>query len=125
MVNDYAHHPTEIKAVYDSLNLKYPNKKIIAVYQPHTFSRTSTFLSAYVDALNLFDEVYVMSIFSSVREEEKEKWLLLESDLKFIQYDRSLIVKLLEEDDFVLVFMGAGDIDKEFEFFIEENAKIV
>lgn len=125
LVNDYAHHPTEIKAVYNSLNLKYPNKKMIAVYQPHTFSRTSIFLSAYVDALNLFDEVYVMSIFSSVREAEKDKWLLLESDSKFIKYDRSLTVKLLEEDDFVLVFMGAGDIDKEFEFFIEENAKIV
>ena len=119
VVNDYAHHPTEIKAVYDSLSNKYPEKKLVAIFQPHTYSRTSSFLPLYIDALNLFSEIYIMPIFSSVREEEKEKWLLLESDLRFKKYDRSIRNVLFENDNLVVVFMGAGDIDLEFEYFIE------
>lgn len=119
IVNDYAHHPTEIKAVYDSLSEKYPGMKMIAIFQPHTYSRTISFLYSYIEALNFFGDIYVMPIFSSVREEEKDKWLLLESDSRFKKYDRSIKIELLEKDNLVIVFMGAGDIDLEFEYFTQ------
>jgi UDP-N-acetylmuramate--alanine ligase len=117
-VNDYAHHPTEIKAIYNSLSLKYPDKKLIAVFQPHTFSRTDAFLNNYIESLRMFDEIYIMPIFSSVREEECNKWLLLDSDCEFKKYDRSIKNELLKTKNNVIAFIGAGDIDTEFYFFI-------
>ena len=117
-VNDYAHHPTEIKALYQSLSSKYPNKKLIAIYQPHTFSRTNAFLLGYISSLKLFDEVYVMPIFSSVREEDCDMWLLLNSDSSFLKYDRNLKETLKNTKNNVIAFIGAGDIDLEFYFFI-------
>lgn len=119
LINDYAHHPTEIKAVFNSLSSKYPNKELIAIFQPHTFSRTNAFLIQYVEALKLFDEVYIMPIFSSVRELENEKWLLLESDHVFKKYDRTIKNEIFTKNNALIAFMGAGDIDLEFDFFIE------
>ena len=121
LINDYAHHPTEIKAVYNSVKIKYPNKKYISIYQPHTFSRTNAFLENYIEALKLFDQVYIMPIFSSVREENFNEWILLEHCSSFSEYKRELKGKLLEEKDAVIVFMGAGDIDEEIHFFIQSN----
>lgn len=118
LVNDYAHHPTEIKAVFQTLSLKYPEKKKIAIYQPHTFSRTDAFLNQYITSLKLFDEVYVLPIFSSVRETDIDKFLLLNSDFTFLEYDKNIKHKLLNSENNVIAFIGAGDIDTEFYFFI-------
>lgn len=120
LVNDYAHHPTEIRSVYMALKDKYPTKKLIAVYQPHTFSRTDKFLSDYISALKLFDSVYIMPIFSSVRENEIDKWLLLNSDNSFLMYDRKIYESIFNGEN-VVVFMGAGDIDSEFNFFYNKK----
>ena len=51
LVDDYAHHPTEIQATIDSARQKYPNKEIVAVFQPHTFTRTQTFLDEFAESL--------------------------------------------------------------------------
>ena len=120
LVNDYAHHPTEIRAVYMALKDKYPTKKLIAIYQPHTFSRTDKFLNEYISALKLFDLVYVMPIFSSVRENEIDKWLLLNSDNSFLMYDRQIYESVFRGEN-VIAFMGAGDIDFEFNFFYDKK----
>lgn len=118
LVDDYAHHPTEIKAVFSFLKEKHPNRKLIAVFQPHTYTRTSSFLSEYIESLKLFDEVYVMPIFSSVRETEIDKWLLLNSDDSFKKYDRSVKLDEFLSAENVIAFMGAGDIDVEFNFLL-------
>jgi len=118
LVDDYAHHPTEIKAVFSFLKEKYPDRKLIAVFQPHTYTRTNCFLSEYIESLKLFDEVYVLPIFSSVRESEIDKWLLLNSDNSFKKYDRNLKIEEFLSSKNVIAFMGAGDIDVEFNFLL-------
>ena len=70
MVDDYAHHPTEVKTVIKAARQKYPDKKIIALFQPHTFSRTEAFTDDLAKALNLADEAYVLDIFPSREKQE-------------------------------------------------------
>ena len=116
LVDDYGHHPTEIKAVIVSLRIKYPEHKIVVVYQGHTYSRTITFFDNYVSALLEADEIYIMPIFSSVREEEFDEWALLRGSEKFRKYSKTCMEKLVESQNIVIAFIGAGDIDSEFIF---------
>ncbi len=62
IIDDYAHHPTEIKVTIESARQKYPDKKIVAVFKPHTFSRVKEFYQEFADSLNLADDAYVMDI---------------------------------------------------------------
>lgn len=68
IVDDYAHHPAEIKATIDGARQKYPEKEIIAVFQPHTFTRTIALMDEFAEALDLADHVYLCDIFGSARE---------------------------------------------------------
>ena len=117
LVNDYAHHPTEITAVLNALKNKYEGLKLVVIYQGHTHSRTKTFCSEYVEALNIADEVYIMPTFSSVREEDFDSWLLADAYPAFKRYSRDLKKVLLDRANLVIAFLGAGDIDSEFNFF--------
>ncbi|AZV44751.1 UDP-N-acetylmuramate--alanine ligase [Peribacillus asahii] len=114
LIDDYAHHPTEITATIDSARQKYPNREIVAVFQPHTFTRTQTFITQFADSLNLADKVYLCDIFGSARENQGK---LSIEDLQ----EKIPGAKLLEEDETsvlqqhensVILFMGAGDIQK-------------
>ncbi len=114
LIDDYAHHPTEIKATLQSAHLKYPERKVIAVFQPHTFSRTSAFLEDFANSLKLADKVYLCDIFGSAREDSGE---LTIGDLQILIPGAELInesnVNLLKQyKDAVVIFMGAGDIQK-------------
>lgn len=114
LIDDYAHHPTEIKATLQSAHLKYPERKVIAIFQPHTFSRTSAFLEDFANSLKLADKVYLCDIFGSVREDSGE---LTIGDLQILIPGAELInesnVNLLKQyKDAVVIFMGAGDIQK-------------
>src|SRR5699024_6196294 len=68
LIDDYAHHPIEITATIDSARKKYPGKEIIAIFQPHTYTRTKIFLQEFANSLNLADHVYLCDIFGSARE---------------------------------------------------------
>ena len=114
--DDYAHHPTEIKAFISSARSKYPNYKLIIVYQGHTHSRTSTFLSEYIESLKEADEVYIMPTFSSVREEECNFYELLENENGFKEYKTFSVEWLLDSSNLIIGFLGAGDIYNEFIF---------
>jgi UDP-N-acetylmuramate--alanine ligase len=122
LIDDYAHHPTEIKATLDSARQKYPDKEIIAVFQPHTFTRTQTFLTEFAESLSLADKVYLCEIFGSARENHGK---LSINDLKD-KIDNAEIIDehqtdpLLEHDNSVLIFMGAGDVQK-FQAAYEEK----
>ncbi|MFD2211188.1 UDP-N-acetylmuramate--L-alanine ligase [Virgibacillus halophilus] len=114
IIDDYAHHPREISATIESARKKYPNKNIVAIFQPHTFTRTKTFLQEFADSLNAADSVYLCDIFGSAREQSGQ---LTIDDLQK-RVDNSVILELdrteilSEHHDSVLIFMGAGDIQK-------------
>lgn len=118
IISDYAHHPTEIKAVYESLRLKYKNKRIVAIFEPHTISRLEAYLEDFKTALDLFDECYLYPIFNSVREtkeaeREKELFFYLNHSI----YDENVVNYLKMMNDIVLCFLGAGVIDKACESY--------
>ncbi len=123
LIDDYAHHPKEITATIDSARKKYPNKEVVAIFQPHTFTRTKTFLDEFAESLSLADHVYLCDIFGSAREEAGK---LTVNDLQqridgseVLQLDHTDV--LMEYDDAVLVFMGAGDIQKFQEAYEEKK----
>ncbi|UII55216.1 UDP-N-acetylmuramate--L-alanine ligase [Cytobacillus spongiae] len=114
LIDDYAHHPTEIKATIDAARQKFPNREIVAVFQPHTYTRTQTFLGEFAESLNLADQVYLCEIFGSARENHGK---LSIEDLQS-KIDGALVItedetsQLTKHEDAVIIFMGAGDIQK-------------
>lgn len=113
IVQDYAHHPTEIKSLYDSLNQKYENIPITVIFQPHTYSRTLALSSLFLSALSFFDEVYILPTFSSCREPFDSK---LQKQIDYLFKDFKCI-KAIEEITFsnekrIYVFLGAGEVYK-------------
>jgi len=114
LVDDYAHHPVEIKATINAARQKYPDKPIVAVFQPHTFTRTQTFLQEFGESLGEADKVYLCEIFGSARENHGK---LSIDDLKAKIHGAEILQEedtspLLHLDNSVLIFMGAGDIQK-------------
>ncbi len=114
LIDDYAHHPTEIKATIDAARQKYPGKEIVAVFQPHTFSRTHAFLGEFAESLNLADKTYLCEIFGSARENHGK---LSIEDLQEKIPESEIITEedmssLKSHDNSVIIFMGAGDIQK-------------
>jgi UDP-N-acetylmuramate--alanine ligase len=65
IIDDYAHHPTEIKAVIDAARQKYPSKEIIGVFLPHTFSRTKALYKQIAEVLNTIDKSYIFDVYPS------------------------------------------------------------
>ncbi|AUI71481.1 UDP-N-acetylmuramate--L-alanine ligase [Companilactobacillus alimentarius] len=115
IIDDYAHHPQEIKATIDAARQKYPDKKIIAVFQPHTYTRTLALMDDFAKSLDLADEVYLTNIFGSIREAHGD---ITSKDLgdkihkggKVLTLDN--MSPLLEYHNTVMIFMGAGDVQK-------------
>lgn len=114
LVDDYAHHPKEIEATIESAKKKYPYKPVVAIFQPHTFSRTKKFLNEFADSLKQADYVYLCDIFGSAREENGNLTIADLLDLidgaKLLELDETEVLK--KHQDGVLLFMGAGDIQK-------------
>lgn len=115
IIDDYAHHPAEIRATLDAARQKYPDREIVAVFQPHTFTRTVAMLSEFGEALDLADAVYLCEIFTSAREQNGEVTIedLLEKSQKAVEVVRQEDTSpLLKYKGQVIVFMGAGDVEK-------------
>lgn len=114
LIDDYAHHPTEITATIQSARQKYPDKEIVAVFQPHTFSRTAKFMDEFADSLGKADTIYLCEIFASAREAQGE--LTIQDLQQLIPSSRILseddISPLHQHKDAVFLFMGAGDVQK-------------
>ncbi|MGB5434445.1 MAG: UDP-N-acetylmuramate--L-alanine ligase [Maribacter sp.] len=117
-IDDYAHHPTEINAVFDAISEMYPNKKVLAVFQPHLFSRTRDFADAFAQSLSNFDSVVLLDIYPA-REEPiagiTSSWLLdkIINPRKKIVEKSNLLQEIKAQNPDVLVTMGAGDIGLE------------
>ncbi|PCI06180.1 MAG: UDP-N-acetylmuramate--L-alanine ligase [Flavobacteriaceae bacterium] len=115
LIDDYAHHPTEINAVADAVREMYPNKTIMAVFQPHLFSRTKDFSDDFAQALARFDHLLLLDIYPA-RELPMEgitsEWLLHKvcMESKKLVNKENLLAEIQKEAVDVLVMMGAGDI---------------
>ena len=114
-IDDYAHHPTEINAVHQAVRELYPGKKVLAVFQPHLFSRTRDFADDFAKSLSQFDEVFLMEIYPA-RELPMEgitsSWLLdkIDNKNKRLVQKPELISLLQSADAPVIVTIGAGDV---------------
>lgn len=121
IVDDYAHHPKEIHATLETARKKYNGREIVTVFQPHTFSRTEKFLNEFAEALSGSDKAYIVDIFGSARE---DAGALTSRDLVDLIPDAELLAegdieKLNSHDEAVIIFMGAGDIQKYEKRFTE------
>jgi UDP-N-acetylmuramate--alanine ligase len=114
-IDDYAHHPTEINAVHQAVRELYPDQKVLAIFQPHLFSRTKDFVDDFASSLSAFDEVLLLDIYPA-RELPMEgitsSWLLgkIENPNKKLVSKIELIPTILESNATVIVTIGAGDI---------------
>ncbi|KAA0957979.1 UDP-N-acetylmuramate--L-alanine ligase [Planococcus kocurii] len=119
LIDDYAHHPTEIRATLQSARQKYPERELIAIFQPHTFTRTQTFLQEFADCLAEADQVYLCDIFGSAR--EKVGTLKIQDLAEKIEGSHLLQLEevdlLAKHGNAVYLFMGAGDVTKFQEAF--------
>jgi UDP-N-acetylmuramate--alanine ligase len=115
LIDDYAHHPTEISAVESSVREMYPNESVLVVFQPHLFSRTRDFIDDFALELSKFDEVLLLDIYAA-REEPIEgvdsKWLLnkLTQKNKKLTQKNNLVKDIKNSSVKVVVMLGAGDI---------------
>jgi UDP-N-acetylmuramate--alanine ligase len=114
-IDDYAHHPTEINAVHQAVRELYPNEKVLAIFQPHLFSRTKDFADEFAKSLSQFDEILLLDIYPA-RELPMEgitsSWLLskIENLNKKLVSKTDVIPSILESDAKIIVTIGAGDI---------------
>ena len=115
LIDDYAHHPEEIKAVLNTISEFYRNKKNMVVFQPHLFSRTQDFMEEFAEVLNQFDEIVLMEIYPA-----REKPILgVTSDalLDLIKNQNKRKISkevfrttILNSDADLVLILGAGDI---------------
>ena len=130
IVDDYAHHPTEVKVTIKAARQKYPDKKVIAVFKPHTFSRVEEFQDEFVSALNLADKSYIMDI--NYDRENPEDYpninaYTIINNLENGDYiEKGMAEKLLEHDNSVILFMSSKEIyllEEEYKKLLEERDK--
>ncbi|PIV09780.1 hypothetical protein COS31_02830 [Candidatus Roizmanbacteria bacterium CG02_land_8_20_14_3_00_36_15] len=120
LFDDYAHHPTEIKASIKALRARFTDKRIIIIFQPHTYSRTMFLLKEFADSLSLADTAFILPIFSSAREKTTQFKISSQDiingrkNLSYVKSNVQLINqlnKVLRKGD-VIVTMGAGNVYK-------------
>uniref|UniRef100_UPI00374FF956 UDP-N-acetylmuramate--L-alanine ligase n=1 Tax=Flavobacterium sp. TaxID=239 RepID=UPI00374FF956 len=114
-IDDYAHHPTEINAIHNAVRELYPNQKVLAIFQPHLFSRTKDFANDFAESLSQFDEILLLDIYPARElpiEGITSQWLLdkIKNNNKKLVSKKLLIPSILESDATVIVTIGAGDI---------------
>ena len=122
IIDDYAHHPTEVKVTIKAARQKYPDKKVIAIFKPHTFSRVEEFKEEFAESLNLADKAYVMDI-NYDREDPNDypgvtPYTIIDLLDNGDYIERNDADKLLEFDNSVILFMSSKEI-----YFLEDNYK--
>ena len=115
-IDDYAHHPEELRAFISSVKEMYPTKKVTGIFQPHLFSRTRDFAAGFAQSLDLLDECILLDIYPAreVPIEGITSQMLLDkmkSKHKSLSSKKELINDLKNKKIEVLVTLGAGDID--------------
>ena len=117
-IDDYAHHPAEIDAVFEAVCEMHPNRSLLAVFQPHLYSRTRDFADDFAESLSKFDSLLLLDIYPA-REEPitgiNSEWLLdkIENPNKKLVKKEELVTEIIDQKPQVLITMGAGDIGLE------------
>ena len=115
-IDDYAHHPEELKATINSVREIYPDRKITAIFQPHLFSRTQDFAPEFAKSLSLLDELWLMDIYPARElpiEGVTSELIMKDVSCPSILLDSEQIKqKLTNAPVQVLLTLGAGDIDR-------------
>lgn len=114
IIDDYAHHPTEISVTLEAIKQKYPNKKLVVVFRPNTYSRTKDFTNEFVEALNIADKAFVTDIVCN--REKKEDYpgisssIIIEKLKNGDTISEDTISKLVDEKDAIICFMGCAPV---------------
>ncbi len=131
--DDYAHHPTEIKATLSAFRERFPNNRLVALFHPHTFSRTKALFSDFSKSFSNVDILGVLKIFASAREKKggvssldlvkaikKENRECIVSYLDNFDLAKMWLKKTLKRND-ILLLIGAGDVNKVGEDLIKKK----
>ncbi len=117
-IDDYAHHPEEINAVHQAVREMYPNKKVLAIFQPHLYTRTRDFVDDFAKSLSQFDEVLLLDIYPARELPIKgvtSHWLLekINNGNKQLVRKDEVISKIEKSNAQIILTIGAGDIGEE------------
>ncbi|MBC3845193.1 UDP-N-acetylmuramate--L-alanine ligase [Winogradskyella echinorum] len=117
-IDDYAHHPEEINAVHQAVREMYPNKKVLAIFQPHLFTRTRDFVDGFAESLSKFDELLLLDIYPARElpiEGVTSNWLFskIENPNKKLIEKSKIIGEIKNSDAQIVLTIGAGDIGEE------------
>lgn len=117
-VDDYAHHPEELNALYSAIREMYPGRKVLAIFQPHLFSRTQDFVNDFAKSLSQFDELLLLDIYPARElpiQGVTSKWLLgkIKNTTKKLINKSEIISEIQKSSASVIVTIGAGDIGEE------------
>ena len=116
IIDDYAHHPNEVKATIEAIRQKYNEKKLVIIFQPHTFSRTKEFASDLVEVFNMADATYLLDIHPA--REKQEDYLGITSNMIIDRLDNGYHIdmneanKLADYNNTVFAFMSPNDVSK-------------
>lgn len=124
LIDDYAHHPTEIEAAIDTAKLLYPNREITAIFQPHLFSRTNDFYREFAQQLDRLDRVYVLPIYPA--RELPMPGVTSDMIIDIMKNNNGYSIdfqyisaKLRDYRPEILLTLGASDLDKYHPFIID------
>lgn len=124
-IDDYAHHPEEINAVHSAVREMYPDKKVLAIFQPHLYTRTRDFIDEFAKSLSQFDELILLDIYPARElpiEGVTSSWLLdkIDNTNKKLVSKHNLISEIRKSSCQVILTIGAGDIGEEVKCIKEE-----
>ena len=127
IIDDYAHHPTEIKATLEAVRQRYPNKRIVVIFKPNTYSRTRDFKFEFIDSFKLADKTYLTEI--DCNRERQEDYPGITSHIIIDGLNNAEIIdelsisKLKNEKNSVVCFLGCAYVDSLINAFKEELKK--
>lgn len=124
-IDDYAHHPEEINAVHQAVREMYPNKKVLAIFQPHLYTRTRDFIDDFAKSLSQFDALMLLDIYPARElpiEGVTSAWLLdkINNKNKQLVSKTDLLSKIHGSNAQVILTIGAGDIGEQVKHIKKE-----
>ncbi len=116
IIDDYAHHPNEVKATIDAIKQKYPEKHLVIIFQPHTFSRTKEFAKDLVEVFKESDQSYILPIHPAREKQEDYKEVTSNLIIDHLSTAHAITIQeakvLSQYDNTVFAFMSPNDISK-------------
>ena len=116
IIDDYAHHPNEVKSTINAIKQKYPDKLIISIFQPHTFTRTKEFASDLAKVFSKVDEAYIMDIHPAREKQEDYPEITKDIIINKLSNGHAITIEdaeiLNKYNNAVFIFMSPNDISK-------------